>query len=159
VENIFIELFYLVILSWMRLNVNMCWWWLYLLCAHMLMVINYVECIYVVGGDYICNLHICCWYFSFMLLVMNMLVQAWMGICWFGLVKFAWSMFCCGRVLVHTRCCCYCCCCCLSSPIVVVEYFGIHYAGCYAGCYDVFISIRGDGLRDERVGTTHIRVV
>jgi len=36
-----------------------------------------------------------------------------------------------------------------------VEYFGIHYAG----CYDVFISIRGDGLGDERVGTTHIRVV
>jgi len=45
----------------------------------------------------------------------------------------------------------------LSSPIVVVEYFGIHHAGCYAGCYDVFISIRGDRLGDERVGTTHIR--
>jgi len=30
--------------------------------------------------------------------------------------------------------------------------------GVYEGCYDVFICIRGDDLRDERIGTTHIRV-
>ena len=30
-----------------------------LLCAHMLMVTIYVECIYVVVGDDICNVHIC----------------------------------------------------------------------------------------------------
>ena len=31
-----------------------------------------------------------------------------------------------------------------------------HYAGCYAGCYDVFICIRGDGLRDERKLVPHV---
>jgi len=35
---------------------------------------------------------------------------------------------------------------------VVVEYFGIHYAGCYG----VFISVRGNGLRDERDLVPHI---
>ena len=58
--------------------------------------------------------------------------------------------FCCGRVLVHTRCCC-----CLSSPIVVGCY-GIPYADSYAGCYDVFISVRGDDLGDERDLVPHI---
>ena len=39
---------------------------------------------------------------------------------------------------------------------VVVEYFGILYAGCYAGCYGVFISVRGDDLRDERNLVPHL---
>ena len=30
--------------------------------------------------------------------------------------------------------------------------------GVFAGCYDVFIFIRGDDLGDERVGTSRIRV-
>ena len=42
----------------------------------------------------------------------------------------------------------FCCCRVLSSHTVVVgfhlhvgvEYLCIHYAGCYAGCYDVFVA-------------------
>ena len=126
--------------AYMFLLVNI---YIYCWCIYMLLLVNiYVcWCIYVVVGDDICNVHICCWYSSFMLLVMNMLV--WTCV-------FAWNTFCCGRVLVHTRCSC------LSYPIVVVEYFGILYAGCYAGCYGVFISVRGDGLGDERSLVPHL---
>jgi len=55
-------------------------------------------------------------------------------------------MFCCGRVLVHTQ---------FVGGFhlhVGVEYLCIHYSG----CYDVFICIRGDGLRDERKLVPHI---
>jgi len=45
---------------------------IYMLNAYMLLVIIYVECIYVVG-DYICWMHICCWWLymlcAYMLLV------------------------------------------------------------------------------------------
>jgi len=54
--------------------------------VYMLLLVNiYVFwCIYVVVGDDICNVHICCWYSSFMLLMMNMLVWT---------CEFAWSTF------------------------------------------------------------------
>jgi len=39
--------------------------WGVTLSAYMLLlVIMYVECIYVVVGDYICCVHICCWWIS-----------------------------------------------------------------------------------------------
>jgi len=110
------------------------WWWLYILSAYMLLVMIYVMYIYVVD------------IFSFMLLVMNMLVQAWIGMCWCGLLEFAWSMFC---------CCCCCCCCCLSSPIVV-GCCGIPYSRWLFGVIWCVYMHQGDDLRDERNLVPHI---
>ena len=85
------ELFYLVILSWMRLNVNICWlvniyvkciyvdWWLYMLSAYMLI------------GDYICWMHICWWWIymlcAYMLLVKSFTCDWW----WIVGVRMYWN--------------------------------------------------------------------
>jgi len=59
--------------------VHICWWWLYMLCAYMLMVIIYVECIYV-DGDYILCVPICCWW--------NLLHANW----WIVGVRMYWNI-------------------------------------------------------------------
>ena len=61
-------------------------------------------------------------------------------------------MFCCCRVLVHTQLLVT-----FISMLVLNTYVFI-MQDVYAGCYDVFICIRGDDLGDERVGTSHIIV-
>jgi len=53
----------------------------------LLLVIIYVECIYVVVGDYICWVHICWWWNLLHAIGVVMLVKACIGICWCGLVK------------------------------------------------------------------------
>jgi len=57
-------------------------------------------------------------------------------------------MFCCGQVLVHTH------------VVVVVFHVQLLLLDAavfhYAGCYDVFICIRGDGLGDERKLVPHV---
>jgi len=127
---------------WCNFSTN----WIVRIVWHLLVII-YVKCIYVVVGEYIRILmYICrCWWIYtyvdvyILLLVMSMLVWT-CGICTKHILL--WS-----SPSSHMLCCC-----CLSSPIVVVEYFGI----LYAGCYGVFISVRGDSLRDERNLVPHL---
>jgi len=76
----------------MRLNVNICCWWLYMLCEYMLLVIIYVVCIYVVG-DYICCVHIC-WWWLYMLCAYVLLVKSFTCYWWWIVgVRMYWNIF------------------------------------------------------------------
>ena len=134
----------------------------------LLLVTICVECIYVVVGDYICCVHICCWWLymlnAYMLLV-NSFTCYWC--CYVGESMY-WNMLvwtceiCMKHVLLwsgpssHTYCCC---CCCLSSPIVVVGCCGIPLCGLLCGLlWCVYMHQGRRPRRWKKIGTTRSRV-
>jgi len=76
-----------------------------MLSAYMLLLVTIcVECIYDVVGDYICCVHICCWWLyilnAYMLLV-NSFTCYWWWNCWCKhVMEYDW----CGLVISHGVC-------------------------------------------------------
>jgi len=116
----------------------------------LLLVIIYVEYIYVVVGEYICWVDICWWWNLLHAIGVVMLVKACIGICWCGLVK------------LHEACLL------LSSPsshtLLLLSFISnfccwiLRYSLCGLLCRLLwcFCCIRGDGLRDERKLVPHV---
>ena len=114
-------------------------WWLYMLNAYMLLlVIIYVECIYVDGEIF------------YMRFGAGMLVKACIGICWCRLMKLHEACLLLSSPSSHTLLLLPC----ISSCCCWILWYSL--CGLLCGLLWCFCCIRGDGLGDERKLVPHL---
>jgi len=141
--------------------VHICYWWLYMLCAYMLLVIIYVYVHICCWWVYIClcaymllviiyvYVHICCWcIFSYMLLWWIVGVSMyWNMLVWICRIRMKYVLLFSSPKFTHS-------CCWISSPCLVANTFVFNYAGCL--CRVIMMCFLHQGRRPRRWNWYHM---